>query len=728
MFLLSLIVYAPALRYDFVSWDDGYHIYENKALISSPLHFAVSSFSKPAELPVTYTFWALLSVVAHPKNGEAGLNPMPFHLGNILVHAINSTLVFLLLLLLFKVPIAAFFGALLFLIHPLQVEAVAWISSAKDLLSTMFTLIALLLAIYSRNTGKSRLLFGGIATLFFVLALLSKVTAIIGIPFLLILWYFPNKQNVEKSWGWLMPLVWLFIVAPFAMITIHNQGENVSTVYPAIKPFIRFILPGTTAFFYAGKVLLPINLCIDYGKSIFNFVPTAMAFITALAFYSLLGISFLPRWRNSYLSSGYLLFVGALIPVLGFFPFIYQTYSIVSDRYAYMSIFSCSFLIAAFFSRRVERSNAAAKLVKENSHSSSNKYLKVLVNIQPVYYIYVVIVCGFGAFTLSQLGMWKNNPALYLHCLKVNPVSKVALNNLGKFYAESKNLMRAQAAFEKTLTLNPNNIDALKNLAQLFKEQKNFVQAEQMLDRVLKLRPADSMALSQYGFIAFRRKNYAVALEYLNQVLQHDPQNKDYLAVIGISYFELNKFDSAIATYKRILQNNPIDAATYNNLANALIKVGDTVAAKNCYQRAINLDSGNKVYAANLAIVAGKTMGTRISIADSLNQIAIVLAQKGDLVAAQKLFQKAAKVEPKNYRALYNYGRILRMVGSCKVALQYFEGALVLEKNTSDIYYEAALCYTAIKDFTKARECLHNALSLTPERKEYLELLKQLNL
>ncbi|MDD5676157.1 MAG: hypothetical protein PHC61_18440, partial [Chitinivibrionales bacterium] len=103
------------------------------------------------------------------------------------------------------------------------------------------------------------------------------------------------------------------------------------------------------------------------------------------------------------------------------------------------------------------------------------------------------------------------------------------------------------------------------------------------------------------------------------------------------------------------------------------------------------------------------------------------LNRRTHYLVVRTVFEKAARIEPKNFRALYDLGRILRMTGECKKALYYFEAALLIERNTSDIYFEAALCYVAGKDFKKAGEYLTDAIRLSPERKDYTDLLKQLN-
>ena len=435
--VLTAWTFSPVLGAGFFYVDDAQNLTANPNL--SSLAGVLHLWSAPYQnlyIPLTYTLWALVGGVAGATHRT--LTPYPFHLLNWCVHLANTVLVYVTIrnfLLLraetkgdregsdhrpgdWRTSLAAGLAAALWALHPLQVETVAWASSFKDLSSGFFSLCCLLCFVCARRMDvqartSRRLL--GLSTLAFAAALLCKPSAI-SLPFVVLLWQSALPVPARKDFL-VLPAVWFALSGLFVAITQFSQNAVVQLRTPWID---RPIVATDALWFYAGKFLVPLGFCIDYGRTPDSVVsePHAALVLTGTA---AIGLLLLVAWKQGIrwplLAAG--TSVAFLLPVLGFVPFAFQVWSTVSDRYAYLALLGPALAAGQVMSwatleqPTLERPAALAAKAKVSTC------------------LCLAFIATCGVLSHKQAGYWRTPSFMLLHTLKVNPESAMASMDLG---------------------------------------------------------------------------------------------------------------------------------------------------------------------------------------------------------------------------------------------------------------------------------------------------------
>ncbi len=451
LLLLGLIVYLSAFGFDFVNLDDNSHLQNNPYLSpGSPNWLALwREPYKALYIPLTYTVWGLFSGVGFP--------PFLLHSINIFLHLFTGAfLVYRLINLWLKDSFAAFWGALLFTLHPLQCESVSWVSGLKDVLSGCLSVAALLFLAKSsldRRPSSARLLFSA-ATFFFVLAILAKPSAVV-VPVIGALAGVFILQQTRRTVITQMGL-WLLIAFPILALTLQSQATQ-HLPFDAPGWSQRLVVAADAIGFYIAKLVWPFGLAVDYGRSP-GFVPDPLTpLYLSLAGLAVLLLILAYRHPRTRIFSVALLMVGvALSPVLGFKPFIYQTTSTVADRYLYLAF--------------VPLGLAFGWSLKHFTGSSRAR---------------MAILSGLALFwaTLSfnQSQVWKNSEALFTNVLAVNPRSWLAYNNLASVYEGRGEIARALAHYHQSVALHP-HVPGFSSIAFLEMQQERPQAAREALE------------------------------------------------------------------------------------------------------------------------------------------------------------------------------------------------------------------------------------------------------
>jgi tetratricopeptide (TPR) repeat protein len=441
LIVLVLATFAPLYTAEFVRLDDPYTLHHNPRL--NPATWAhIASYWREWKtgeeglyIPVTYTLWsglAKLARVDYPDFGGIALNPWVFHSANILVHTTSTLLVFGILFKLLARPIPATIGAALFAIHPVQVETVAWASGMKDLLAGMFALAAIRVHLAlpkaasehseeadrpARDDRRIRpftALRSGVVIAFAALAMLSKPSAVMLGPICFIIDVLLFKQSTRRALLRVLPM--LLIAIPIALIARHVQEVN---LFAATVWWLRPIIAGDALTFYLGKLIFPLHLAPDYGQRPQVVLSASITYV--LAVVPLLLALLIWRWRNRYVIAASLIFLIALLPVLGFTSFQFQYFSTVTDHYLYLAMLGPALAAGWVASLRPGRTTFA---------------------------IASVLLALLAIRSFVQSLVWRDDFALFTHTLFVNPQSFLARNNLGTAYEEQAG--RAEQAGDST--------------------------------------------------------------------------------------------------------------------------------------------------------------------------------------------------------------------------------------------------------------------------------------
>jgi tetratricopeptide (TPR) repeat protein len=648
---VTVIVFAQTAHFTFVNWDDNVNVVQNPWL-SDVGQFWRQPYDN-LYVPVAYSFWALVYHLAGTPTstqipgfpGFFNLNPGIFHLATLLLHLANVTMVFVLLRRLVKNDLGAAAGSLLFAIHPLQVESVAWITETRGTLSTAFSLIAVLTYIRAWEPHPSPLLgkegepesgvgwtdrltaaaYLTIATVSYVAALLCKPTVVVLPIIVLILDYFLLRRQVIKS----LPVVAIWL-AVAGVVTVKTQSAQ--PILPEVKVALPYhvLVAGHALGFYVAKLFVPINLGPDYGRTPHWLVqqPWAPAtLVTIAAFAAAIGYC----WkRQPVIAAGLSLFVAALLPVLGLVPFLYQRISTVADRYVYVAMLGPALIVAWLIARRPTPAVGVGAGI-------------------------VLAVLAFLSFL--QTGIWRDSYSLFHHSLAVNPRSYIAYDDLANALQNDGKHDEAIAAYIKSAEIKPDFADALSNLGIEYKDTNQPGKAIDVLKRALLSDPDDpsthntlAIAYAMTNQVELSRDEFAAAVRL---------QPKFTLAWPNLAYmdYKLGRYQDGVDAANKGIALDPSDANDHYCLAICLEKLGraDEAGVELDNARSINPD----LIASRIASDAGAAAAPAPSNADPAAAAfanGVALDSQQNLDAAITAYRQALALKPKYSDALANLG------------------------------------------------------------------------
>jgi len=481
LFVLSFILYARTLNYGFVWDDERIHLTNNQQLMNDDIKsFWTQSYSG-MYIPITYTTWTFVKNVSI-RSKE--LSPKLFHLLNVVTHSINGVLIFLLLSILFRSRTQAFWGSMFFLMHPLQVESVAWISEFRGLCSVFFSLLSLI-SIFRYLEKNTVVTFRSfvfskqfiITSILFVLALLSKPSAVV-LPFIAIVfvWCFYREHFKYISKGL---SVWLLFVIPVLLITKYSQTNEF--IYASISFWQRFFIAGNSLFFYLCKLIFPYPLAACYGYTpelitSNNFIYFSTFFCCVLAI-----ILFIKRKSNPILFSSFAIITISVLPILGLISFEYQKHSTVADHYMYLGILGAVLLIPLI-----------AESIKKHS------YLKC---------ISVGVLIVYLVLNIQQTSTWKNEFTVWDNTLVHYQNSPNVYYNRGVEYSKMGNFGAAINDYSQCLLLQKNYRDALFNRANAYENLNNISGAFADYNTYLSIDSTDGSVYYKRAYLNYKTGN-----------------------------------------------------------------------------------------------------------------------------------------------------------------------------------------------------------------------------
>jgi len=583
-----LAVFWPICRNHFLTWDDYQNIAANQRFNPPTLQGIAYFLTHPylhLYIPLTYFIWGIIALISTvPPHDASGLrlDPSLFHAVNLGFHIVSALIVFQILNRLVKRPWAAAAGALLFAIHPIQVEPVAWITGLKDVLAGMLTLLALwrylAFAQGSQSTGdetKSSVRVSvnyAIALLAFVLAMLAKPSAVAAPAMALVI----DRWLVGRSWKKvIVSLVpWVLLAIPIIFIAMKVQPVNLHDI-DGNRPWIRPLLAANAISFYLYKIALPIWLVPQYDHAAKTVIARGWLAWSWIAPVALAIFAIVFRKRMPWILASFLLLIAGLLPVLGLLPFGFEVFSLVADRYLYVAMLGPALAIA-FLVLRLGRHRAFAW--------TCGCCLAVL-----------------GVWSCIQTFHWYDTQSLFSYELKVNPNSTIADHCLadayltagdpaqalvysrrlidkqpgnaeGYFAAASDLAMMGQysealSAVRHGLSIEPDNVGGLKNYAGLLAQQGNFEQALSVSHRILNIAPDDAQAHLNLGIMLANLKRDTEAMEELQTAIDLDPGDAQAHSYLGILLLDHGQLDQAAQHLYTALQLDPGNAMAKQGMA-----------------------------------------------------------------------------------------------------------------------------------------------------------------
>lgn len=571
--LISFIAYFPSLLNSFVNWDDNLYIVDNSLLNVNEWKNIGQLFSSSFE--GHYHPFTLLSLAFDKLINQN--DPYFFHLHNLILHLINTLLVFILCIQLNKylkpylvLPITFYLlpllTSLLFTLHPANVEAVAWATARKDLLFTFYFLLSLIL--YLKSSGKG--VYYYLSMLFFTFSILSKGQAVM-LPFcLIILDYFSGKKVWSRHE--LVNKIPFFIIALImGIVAVVAQQNTGYTRDQAVELSIseNILYPGFAFTLYILKILLPVNLCAWYPYPESNV--TALLWLCVPLFLGFIAI--IIRYLRKYplLIFGLCFFLINIFPFLKWIP---VSNYIIADRYLYLSGLGIYLTITI-----------AAIL---------------LINRRPSFRIpllvgFLIVFILFGTTVNNRVTVWKDSLSLLNDILRKHPNVYTALNARGDVYKEMGKNEAAIADFDAAIRLRPNFARAYGNRGTLIAGMGDCEKAFTDLNKAIELDPRQPAILVNRARCLNFKGDFKEALSDLENARNLGFKHPVLEYETGIAFYNLRDIKTAITYFDRVVNIDPAYPSVYTFRGFAYFHTGNLIAAINDLNLSIAQNPDNPV-------------------------------------------------------------------------------------------------------------------------------------
>jgi Flp pilus assembly protein TadD len=554
LILIPALVYWPVLSFEFNNWDDPLNIQENPQIKGLTFKNLKEIFLFSAEvsnyyIPLTFISYAL-------DYSLFGLNAEAFHRTNLALHVLNGLLVIWIFYLFRGNSLMAFLGAILFSLHPLQVESVAWVSERKGILAALFLLLALVSYHRYLNKGASSLYAGSI--LFFFFSLLSKPVGLL-FPFLLLL---VDRLCGRPVNGSLLREKVPFLAASllFGILSLYGQESGGAIGSRPLLAVENFLAAGYNFLFYLGKFFFPIHLSAFYP-----YPPDIHFLYLLLAAALAAGMFYLRKFPEPFW--GLAFFSLAVLPVIKLVPF---GPFIAADRLMYFPSLGLCFLSAwglkrmgDFFSKA--RQEAAILLCA------------------------AVFLIPLSLASRDRLAVWQDSERLWKSVLDLHPQAALAHTNLGMAYRRKGQADDAMRSFQKAVENDPGYAYAYILLGLSFEQKGMLDEAVAMNLKALELEPKNALARINLGAAYMRKGLLDQAIEEERKAISLAPRNAMARANLGAAYGQKGMLDEAIAELEKALLLDPQYAKAHYNLAVAYLLKNDRKRAEYHFERSVQL-------------------------------------------------------------------------------------------------------------------------------------------
>lgn len=645
IFVATTLAYLPAVRGGFL-WDDDAHVPQAGLRSLGGLErIWCEPGATQQYYPLLYTaFW-----VEHRMWGD---DVVGYHLTNMLLHGLAACMVVAIVRRL-AVP-GALLAGLVFALHPVGAESVAWISEQKNTLSAVFYLGAAFAYLgFDRNRRASHY---GIATVLFIMALLSKtVTATLPAALLVIFWWQCGRLRWRRDVLPLVPWIGVGVFAGLFTASVEQVLVGAHGKAYALSLLGRCLLAGRAAWFYLGKLAWPADLIFIYPRWVVDtgiwwqwlFPLGVLGLVGFLCWVATRRTQDPARQRAARAPlAGCLFFIGTLFPALGFVDVYPFRYSYVADHFQYLAMLGIIVPAAAGLSLALARTPTPLRSVAWASVAG--------------------LLAIFAVMTRAQCAMYRDAETLYRVTLARNPDCWLARNNLGVIWADTPGrLYDAISQYQMSLQENPDDAEAHNNLGLALSRLPG------RLDD----------AIAQYQEALRQEPKYPVA---------HNNLGSAWLLVPG-------RLDDAVAEFQEALRLQPGLVDAHNNLGSAWLKMpGKLSDAVTQFQEALRLAPDNAKVHDNLGNAWLETPG-----------------RLDDAIAE---YREALRLQPGLVDAHYNLGTAwLQEPGHAKDAIAEFHEALRLDPANAHAWHNLGACLFSQEDFPAAEAAFREELRLTPD-------------
>jgi tetratricopeptide (TPR) repeat protein len=651
----TVALYAPALRCQFLAFDDQAYVTENRLVRSGlTLPGLISAFRV-----TTAGNWHPLTLISHMLDCQIyGLRSWGHHLTSVLFHAANGVLLFLVLTRMTGSVGRSACVAALFAAHPAHVESVAWVAERKDVLSSFFCLLAV--GAYVRDLEKPsrpRMVSAGVIFLF-ALALMAKPMAVTLPCLLLLMDFWPLNRVQSMDWASWRPLVlekWPLLVlsAIWCGITIWAQGIGQAVATSADLSVAERIIHAPIAYLsYLRVLVLPWHLAAYYPYHHHEPVSWGAEAAAALMLMTCLGWA---EWRRRpFLVMGWLWFLGMLVPVIGLVQVGGQGWA---DRYVYLPSIGV-FIMAVWSVAERAASYPAVKL------------------------LFPAVLAVLAAMTWAEIPYWKDTGALFQRAMNVTSGNYLAMTLVGNTEAENGHLDGAISLYRQALACKPAYPEAHFFLGRAMERKGQVKEAMSEYKTAARLWPDFDAAHIMAGLLLAKEQKFDEAVVQYQAALKANPDSAPAQSDWGMALMQQGRWPESIAHYEQAVRLDPALAEAHNNLGIGYLRAGRVAEGVKELREALKLNPGDTE--------------TQFNLGQALNQ-------QQQWAEAVQWLRALAQSEPANYNAQFQDGLALEHLGDTRAAISRYTAALRQEPDFPD-----ALQHLAWIDATDARPELRN--------------------
>ncbi len=517
--VLTLALFSPAIGYGFVNYDDEAYVYENQHVLQglnrSGIKYALTTCDIGTWAPLTWLSYECDTTVQGPRASS-------YHLTNLLLHATAGALLFFLLQLMAQSLWVSVTVAVLFLVHPLRVESVVWIAERKDVLCAFFWMLGLIA--YWSYAQKPNTFRWFAVFLCFIAGLMSKMM-MVTFPFvLLLLDFWPlHRFDLDGATRWKEVRRLIFEKIPFfggiilvvfiSGTALHSRGAFSARPAEGLNDLLR--VPENYVF-YLGKFFWPARLSVLYPL---EDVRLKVALLSAVLLVTVTLATLWQARQKPWLVVGWLWFLGALVPVVGFVSF---GDFVVADRYTYLPTVGLAWALVAWADQLARR-------------YVSGRWIATAI---------VALMCA-GA-TAANLPRWRDSLSLYDAALRIGP-HYVTYTNRGVALLQAGETQAALADYESAIKLNPKFCQAHNNRGSLLSDLGHYDEAIREFDKAIEFDPYYADAYDNRANALARKGEPEKALTDYARSLKLDSTKPTCYNNRASTYFQLKRFPEAIA-------------------------------------------------------------------------------------------------------------------------------------------------------------------------------------
>lgn len=551
--LITFLVLSPSLSNKFVNLDDTQYVLENTTIKEISINSLKSVFSE--QFVGNYQPLTILSYMFDYK--IFGLKPFGWHLVNIFIHLLNTLLVFLIVKKLTHSErdklLIAFITSLLFGVHTLHVESVAWVSERKDVLYTLFFLWALYIYINALLREKTILFSKTIVILFlFLLSLLSKAQAVVlPLVFFLVDFLFQRKINRKVI---LEKLPFFLLAIAFGLLAIKVQGKAGAMQTFQYFPFYERLLFSCYALvIYLHKLIFPINLSCFYPYPETNDkINTVWVYISPFILLALIFVIWTFFRRSKIILFGVSFFIITIILVLQLLPVGDALYA---DRYTYVPSIGLFFITAYYITPFFRK--------------------KIVVVISSTYLIWLCI------FSFARCQVWHDSITLYNDAIDKGYKAAIIYNNRGAALSDINDNENAIKDFNSLVELKPRYPNGWKNKGLIHERLQQNEEAINAFTEGIKYFPKDHVYYLRRGTLYLNKNDFENAIKDFSKIIELKPADGEGYYARSEAYGKSNRLSEALIDINKAIEFSPSNGQAYNNR-------GIIYSMSDKYQEAVN--------------------------------------------------------------------------------------------------------------------------------------------